>query len=414
LVASTQGADRGLGARGLDREPIDPTHRLADLGAAAQPAPDEMPPEVADGQVLPDVHRTEGAAQGALGGHEGDTGIDRLSRREVVDRGPGEHDITIVARHLSGDQAEHVLATGTRDAGQPHDLTRDDIEVDAVDRSASQTSHGQQRAALASRLRRARGVDAVPDDQLHETRVVELGHGHRADPLAVAKDSHAIGEFEHLVEVVGDVEDRDATPSQPVNYLEETLDLGAGKCGGRLVEDQQRGALLPTDEGPGDRDRGALRGLQRVDRCLDVDAAEAERIERLACPLDLVAPADTATGGGEVPGGQRQVLDGVETADESEVLMHEPDARLTSCLAVAERQRPAVDPGGTLARIGLVVAGEDFDQRRLAGTVLADESVDLTGSDVDRHVVERDLARKGLRQVLDPQRFSQGGPPIPD
>ena len=66
----------------------------------------------------------------------------------------------------------------------------------------------------------------------------------------------------------------------------------------------------------------------------------------------------------------------------------------------------------TVAGVGLVIAGEDLDQRRLPRSVLPDESVHLTGGDVDAHVVERDLASEGLRQVFDPQCVGQC-PPSP-
>ena len=70
------------------------------------------------------------------------------------------------------------------------------------------------------------------------------------------------------------------------------------------------------------------------------------------------------------------------------------------------------DPRLSVAGVGLVVAGEDLDQRRLAGAVLADERVDLAGGDVDADVVERDLPRERLRKVFDSERVSHH-PPIP-
>src|ERR1700683_1473487 len=45
--------------------------------------------------------------------------------------------------------------------------------------------------------------------------------------------------------------------------------------------------------------------------------------------------------------------------------------------------------------------GQDLDQRRFAGTVLADERVNRTAVDVERHIRKRPLPGEGLRQVLD-------------
>ena len=49
---------------------------------------------------------------------------------------------------------------------------------------------------------------------------------------------------------------------------------------------------------------------------------------------------------------------------------------------------------GDGARVGLVVAGEDLDERRLAAAVGADEGVDLAGLDRERDVAERPLRRR--------------------
>ena len=53
------------------------------------------------------------------------------------------------------------------------------------------------------------------------------------------------------------------------------------------------------------------------------------------------------------------------------------------------------------ARVGPVDAGDDLDQRRLAGAVLAHQRVDLAGPEVERDVVERLDAGEGLARVLD-------------
>ena len=95
----------------------------------------------------------------------------------------------------------------------------------------------------------------VPDDQFDEPGVVELADRTGADPLAVAQHRDPIGELEHLVEVVRYVQDRHAARLQAVDHLEQASHVVAWKGGGRLVEDQQIGPLLPPDEGAGDGDR---------------------------------------------------------------------------------------------------------------------------------------------------------------
>ena len=47
-----------------------------------------------------------------------------------------------------------------------------------------------------------------------------------------------------------------------------------------------------------------------------------------------------------------------------------------------------------MPRVGVVEAHDAFDQRRLAGAVLAEQRVERAGLDLDRHVVERDEAAR--------------------
>jgi hypothetical protein len=111
-----------------------------------------------------------------------------------------------------------------------------------------------------------------------------------------------------------------------------------------------------------------------------------------------------------VTGRDRQVVDRVQHPDQTEVLVHESDAGIVRRGSVAERQRLALDPCLAITGIGLVVAGEDLDQRRLAGTVLTDERVDFARGNVDTDVVEGDLPREGLRKMLDAKRVSHQPP----
>ena len=64
-----------------------------------------------------------------------------------------------------------------------------------------------------------------------------------------------------------------------------------------------------------------------------------------------------------------------------------------NCDLAAVEQHPAL--------VGPVDAGDDLDQRRLAGAVLAHQRVDLAGLEVERDVVERLDAGEGLARALD-------------
>ena len=54
-----------------------------------------------------------------------------------------------------------------------------------------------------------------------------------------------------------------------------------------------------------------------------------------------------------------------------------------------------------LALVGLIDAGDAFDQRRLAGAVVAEERDDLAGIDVPAHVVDGDQAAEALGEIAD-------------
>ena len=89
--------------------------------------------------------------------------------------------------------------------------------------------------------------------------------------------------------------------------------------------------------------------------------------------------------------------------DETQVLVDEAEPGVEGGRRRPERERDTGDLGDG-ARIRLVVAGEDLDDRGLAGSVLADEGVDLPDADVQVDVVEGPLSREGLAQPDDAQR----------
>ena len=104
------------------------------------------------------------------------------------------------------------------------------------------------------------------------------------------------------------------------------------------------------------------------------------------------------------PAAEREVLDGAEHVDQTEVLVDEADAGSLGVVGVAEAQlaiaRRLVEDRARGAG-GLVVPGEDLDEGRLPRSVLAHERVGLSLADGEMDVVERGLSRELLRQVLD-------------
>ena len=72
--------------------------------------------------------------------------------------------------------------------------------------------------------------------------------------------------------------------------------------------------------------------------------------------------------------------------------------RWASC-GLAKRTVLAVQADG--AGVGLVEAGDDLDQRRLAGAVLAEQRMHLAGADVEADPVQRAHAGKRLGDLVE-------------
>ncbi len=158
LIASTERADRRLGAGGLDRQPVDPVLGLVDLCLRRRRPPRKWAADVADREVLADVHRSDRASDAALGGDESEAGVDGLPWLIVGDRCAVERHLAVVAWDLAGDQGEHVLSARAGDTGEADDLPRRDIEVDALDRAAAQAAKAStaDRHGMSDARRRSR------------------------------------------------------------------------------------------------------------------------------------------------------------------------------------------------------------------------------------------------------------------
>ena len=104
------------------------------------------------------------------------------------------------------------------------------------------------------------------------------------------------------------------------------------------------------------------------------------RAARLSSPR----PRDAAAGG---QAAHHQVLADRQVRQQAELLVDDADARVARLRRARVAHVAALDP--VLALVALDGAGEDLDQRALAGAVLAGEAVDLAGAQLERDVLER-------------------------
>ena len=160
---------------------------------------------------------------------------------------------------------------------------------------------------------------------------------------------------------------------------------------------------VPALQGGGDGDDRALdrRGLGQ--RLGDVEV-DGERRHQPPGRSGLLSPPHAAEAGAGEAAVQGQVVDGVQLEDQA----RGPGGRSSggrrgrACRGrAASISTGSPSSHASRARVGVVVARQDLDERRLARAVVADEGVHLAGADVEVDVVERLGAGERLRQVPD-------------
>ena len=91
-------------------------------------------------------------------------------------------------------------------------------------------------------------------DQIVRRRIPDP---HRRNPPSVAKHGHTVGDPEHLVETMGDINDANPARTKPPQGVDEAADIRLRQRGRRLVENEDVGFHR---ERPPDCDERALRG----------------------------------------------------------------------------------------------------------------------------------------------------------
>jgi len=225
--------------------------------------------------------------------------------------------------------------------------------------------------------------------------VVEVAHRLARDQAPVAQDRDAIADLEHLLEVMGHVHDRVALVAELMDAGEQRLGLALGQRRRRLVEDQD---LRRCAEDLGDLDELLGGERQRRDLGARVQPVQPDPLEhRLRLTVQLARAGDPA------PRRQlahQQVLLHRQVGQEAELLVDDADAGVAGLGRARRGEIPPFDD--VLALVPFDRAGQDLDQRALAGAVLAGEAHDLAGAQLERDAVKRLDRPVGLRGA--PQR----------
>ena len=202
----------------------------------------------------------------------------------------------------------------------------------------------------------------------------------------------------HLGQLVGDEDDAAAGGGDALAHREQRVDLGGQQHGGRLVEHEQ---LRVAEQALDDLDALAL-----ADRQVG-DARVRRHLEAVLGPQRLEPARAFGALEHAVRLAEQQVVDDARIADQAEVLMHHRDALRERVARAGGAVRAAGERHA--AGVGRVDAEDDVAQRRLAGAVLAEQAVDLAGTDVERDAVERGQRAEALADAVERDSSAAGG-----
>ena len=216
----------------------------------------------------------------------------------------------------------------------------------------------------------------------------------RGDRSPVAQNGYAVCDPQYLVEVVRDEQHARATGRRLTDELVDPLTLTDWEEPGRLVQHQDGGLVAG---GARNRDQGRLERRQGIHPPGGIDF-ELEPGERLGRALVQPAPGDPA------PPRRRQLVQAdvfrhAQRWDQPQVLVHEAHPEGAGIVGPERQPRAARPNGQAPARRGRVIAGQDLDQRRLAGAVCPHEAVNLARPDVELGVRQRLHAGEALRDA---------------
>jgi hypothetical protein len=232
---------------------------------------------------------------------------------------------------------------------------------------------------------------------------VGVGGLHGVDHLAVAEHGDPVGDLEHLVQRVGDEDDRLAVGLELAHVGEQLLDLLGDEHRRRLVQDQDVSAPVEELE---DLDPLLLADPDVLDPGVGVERG-AEPAGQLPHPALGLAQVEAAAALVRL-GPEHDVLGHGEVVDQHEMLVDHADAQLDGLAGRVDLLGLA--PDQDLALVGLLQPVQHLHQGRLAGPVLADQGVDraLGHLQVDLVVGDHPGVAAGDAAALDGRRPAAG------
>jgi hypothetical protein len=203
-----------------------------------------------------------------------------------------------------------------------------------------------------------------PDHELDDLVVALGAFRERLHVPAVAKHRADVGELFDLVHAMGDVENGQVLVAQLAEDLVDLVHVRRGQRRGGLVQDQQLGIAA---ERLGDLDHLAARQGQVLDQLARMQVGATDPGQQVLGPAPLGAPVDETEAAGRR--GDADVVGHRQVRQEGEFLEHADHAAARGVLGGRVDDSAAFQielPGARLDH-----SGDDLDQGRLAGAVLA-------------------------------------------
>ncbi len=311
-------------------------------------------------------------------------------------------------RALAGQRLDELALPVAGDAGDADDLAGPDHQIEAGHRLAAlvvlDMQAGDFQHLVVARRLYARGAgahDGVADHHRRHFARRQLADLAAADFYAAPQHADVVAERLHFAELVGDHQRGDlAAMRHAFQQAQNLIGLAGRQHRGRLVENQE--ALVEIEQLE-DFELLLLAGGERGDGTVERHAERHARQELFEHGAFL-APVDDLR---RIGAADDQIFGGGERRHQREMLIDHADAERLSVLGIGDSYLLAIE--FDLAFVGRVETHDAFDQRRLAGAVLAEQRVEGAGGHLDRDIVERLEATERLAHVKGFKRGAASG-----
>ena len=232
--------------------------------------------------------------------------------------------------------------------------------------------------------RRAGRASAPPAAPGHRRRCTPC-----VDDAAVAQHGDGVAELEHLAVAVAD-EDRRRRPRAATERIANSR--AASSALSAAVGSSNTSTRGPAASAPWRSRRAGAAPASARRRALDSGMSPTISAPRARRAISSPAPSSIAPRLRDLPS-ERDVLGHREVGEQAEVLVDDADPVV---VGVGGRRRGGSRSPSELDRpvVGRLVAGEDLEQRRLAGAVLPDQPVDRSARHVQRRSGEGHRSRR--------------------